>query len=427
MATTPRRTSRRLASWLGAALLALGAVAAPTAALAAGTPGGPATTGDSVYVGNRVGYSGTGIFPVWFAGAPTGDTPDAWAYCVEHDVDARNDVTGTIGNLNAFLGINYFTNPAVQNSVQWVLTHGFPTLSLTDLEKAVGISNLAKNDAIEATQYAIWRYTDLNFDASWRWETPNSEAVYWYLVNGANAHPGPVEVAAPATASITGPSASPRAGTIAGPFVVRTNQATARVSAGEIQLTDAAGVAIDAANVRDNQAVYLDLRERKTAGTTDVTVSATASGPTGQIVSVPLPENSVPTAEEHAQTIILTRASDSASTANLAVSWSAVKVTDPTVAPTESSSPSGPPTPGSPSPSPTNTAPSHTPSPGTPGSTPNESGAPGTPEGGQTPGTGIELPHTGASAPGIVAGIAALLLLLGAAGALTRRRTQRNG
>ncbi|MGB3374160.1 MAG: thioester domain-containing protein [Microbacterium sp.] len=143
-----------------------------------------------VWIEARQGYGGTGVFPVYMSAPADGTAPDpdGWAYCIEHNVDAETGIAARAGDTSSYLGGNNFKDDAVvQGRVLWVLAHSYPTLSLEDFGTAAGVPGISRNDAIEATQYAIWRYTDLSYDASWDWETDESKDAYWYLVNGANA------------------------------------------------------------------------------------------------------------------------------------------------------------------------------------------------------------------------------------------------
>lgn len=319
-AGAPRKATTRVGGWVAGALLALGAVIAPggiTAAAAAVEPG------DEVYVGAKQGYGGTGVFPIWSGGVQTGD-PDLWAYCIEHDVTARTARLGTVGDADSYLGENYYTGPAVQGKVLWVLVNSYPALSLEEFGAAAGVPGISRNDAIEATQYAIWRYTDLTFDAPWAWETPDSEAAYWYLVNGANASPGLSRDDLEVTASVTAPAAPQVAGTLVGPFTVNTNQSSVTVAVDPaVSVVDAAGAAVDTTAVVDGQQLYLDLRGTTAAGSATVRVTAAGSGSTGAVVSVPNTPGGTPTAEDHAQSIVLVAPSAATTTADAAVTWAA--------------------------------------------------------------------------------------------------------
>lgn len=281
-------------------------------------------SGDSVYIGSREGYSGTGIFPIWSSGVQSGD-PDFWAYCIEHDVSARTGRVGTVGDFDSFLGANHFTDPAIQGKVLWVLANSYPAVSLEELGALAGAPGISRNDAIEATQYAIWRYTDLNWDAAWAWETPDSEAAYWYLVNGANASPGLTREDLAVTATVSAPGAPQSAGSLVGPFTVGTDQASVSVAADPaVAITDAAGTAIDPSAVVDGQELYLDLRGTTTAGSATVGVAAVGSGSTGAVISVPNAPGGTATAGDHAQSIMLVAPRGTQTTAEATVAWAAL-------------------------------------------------------------------------------------------------------
>ncbi|WEK61683.1 MAG: VaFE repeat-containing surface-anchored protein [Candidatus Microbacterium colombiense] len=315
----------RVGRWVGASVLALGMLIAPTAASAA------VDAGDPVYVGSKQGYGGTGVFPIWSETPAVGD-PDFWAYCIEHDVSARTQLEGYVGNLDDYLGDNYVTDPAVQGKVLWVLAHSYPALTLEEFGAAAGVPDISRNDAIEATQYAIWRYTDLTFDAAWNWETPDSEAAYWHLVNGANANAGMTPADFEVTATIDAPAAAQTADSLVGPFVVHTSQPTVSVTVDPtVSLVDANGDAIASNAVVDGQELYLDLRGSTAAGSATVSVTATGSSATGKIISVPSSAAPTPTAENHAQTIILV-APSTATTADAAtVEWTTTAVAAPSI------------------------------------------------------------------------------------------------
>lgn len=283
-----------------------------------------------MYVGSRQGYGGTGVFPVW-ADTPVDlanpGVPEAWAYCIEHNVTARTHVTGNVGDVASYLGSNYFVDPAVQGKVFWVLAHSYPALSLGEFGAAIGRPAIARNDAIEATQYAIWRYTDLNYDAAWNWENADSEAAYWHLVNGANASPALTPADLEVTAGITAPAGPSVSGALVGPFVVSTNQAAVKVAVDPLfTLTDASGNPINPGNVHDGDALYLDLRGSTAAGTATVSVSAVGSSSTGKIISVPNPSGGPPTSGNHAQSIILVAPSTATTDADATVQWAAASV-----------------------------------------------------------------------------------------------------
>lgn len=314
--------SRRSAAWVAGALLALGAVVAPAGVTAA--TAAEVESGDAVYIGSREGYSGTGIFPIWSSGVQTGE-PDFWAYCIEHDVTARTGRVGSAGDIDSFLGTNHFTDPAIPGKVLWVLANSYPAVSLEELGAAAGAPGISRNDAIEATQYAIWRYTDLTWDAAWAWETPDSEAAYWYLVNGANASPGLTREDLAVTATVSAPGAPQSAGSLIGPFTVSTDQASVVASVDSaVVITDAAGAPVDPSAVVDGQELYLDLRGTTTAGSATVRVAAVGSGSTGAVISVPNTPGGTATEADHAQSIMLVAPQGTQTTAEATVAWAAL-------------------------------------------------------------------------------------------------------
>ncbi|MEU0688828.1 thioester domain-containing protein [Streptomyces uncialis] len=281
--------------------------------------------GSTVYIGGREGYSGTGVFPVHAdepANPGSPGEPTLWAYCLEHDVDALTGVNGTVGDLGSYLGANHFSDPTVQSKVLWVLAHSYPALSLTEFGTAAGVPGIGRNDAIEATQYAIWRYTDLDYDASWAWENTDSETAYRYLLAGANASTGMTPAEAATTLSISVPGTPQEAGTIVGPFVVTTNRATVSVSVDPAAtLTDQKGASLDPNSVVDGQALYLDLRGTNRSGTATITATAAGSAVTGHVVSVPTTPGGTPTAADHAQSVILVAPSDATTNAEAVARW----------------------------------------------------------------------------------------------------------
>ncbi|MEU4014933.1 VaFE repeat-containing surface-anchored protein [Microbacterium sp. NPDC028030] len=315
------KSAMRAGRWVAGAVLALGAVIAPVG-LGAATAA-EVEPGDAVYIGGKQGYGGTGVFPIWSGGVQTGE-PDYWAYCIEHDVTARTGLVGTAGDIDSYLGSNHFTDPAVTGKVLWVLANSYPAVSLEEFGAAAGVPAITRNDAIEATQYALWRYTDLTFDAAWAWETPDSEAAYWYLVNGANASPGLSPEDFGVTAAVTAPGAAQTAGTLVGPFVVSTNQTSVAVTVDPaLSVTDGNGTALDLSTVADGQELYLDLRGSTAAGSATVQVAAEGSSSTGTVISVPNTPGGTPTAADHAQSIILVAPDTTKTTAEATVQWAA--------------------------------------------------------------------------------------------------------
>ncbi|MDQ6522985.1 VaFE repeat-containing surface-anchored protein [Nocardioides sp. LHD-245] len=319
-------------TWVTGLVLALGAVVMPSLAPSASAASQPGA-GDTVWIGTLVqGHPGTRLHSVYSpvpADTSNPGTPDYWAYCIEHNVSAKTGTTGVAGNVSAFLGTNYYdTDPTVPGKVMWIVANSYPAISLSAFATAAGVPGLTQNDAIEAIQYAIWRYTDLTFDSNWNWagsdSEANAEAAYWYLIgkinDGNTLTPGSASV----TASVTAPAGAQQAGTLVGPFTVTTNQPTVGVTvAPGVPVTDAAGNPINVGAVANGQQLYLDLRASTTAGSATVTVTAQGAGGTGMTISVPSASGGTPTAGSHAQSLVLVAGSTATTTGSAAVTWTA--------------------------------------------------------------------------------------------------------
>ncbi|WP_456696883.1 VaFE repeat-containing surface-anchored protein [Aeromicrobium sp. P5_D10] len=327
-----RSVPRTAVAFLLAFIVSLALAMAGTQPSDAATP----EPGDSVYVGDVYEPDGSSLlFPVYLTPPADPDNPgepDFWAYCIEHDVSAQSERGAVVGNLNSFLGENYFTSAAVQGKVLWVLAHSYPAVSLADFRTAANIPGLTRDDIINATTTAIWRYTELTFDAPWAWVSPEAEAAYWYLVNGANASSGMTPGDFATTVTVTPPSGAQTSGTLVGPFTVNTNQASASVTvAPGFDLVDAAGNPINAAAVTDGQQIYLDLRTATSAGNATITATAKGSSGNGMVVSVPKTVGGTPTADNHAQSIIMVAAGKGTTTAEASTQWTAQATTEPSI------------------------------------------------------------------------------------------------
>lgn len=313
-----RHSTHRRASLAAASLLAAAAIGLASAGTAVA-----AEAGDTVYIGSTThGYAGTTLFEIHLDSPGTG-TPAFFAYCIEHEISPRTGTPAVVGDFSDFLGDNKLTDSVAQAKVRWVLAHSYPVLSLADFGAAAGVPGISLNDAVEATQYAIWRFSELDFDASWFWETEDSEDAYWYLVNGANDAGGLAAADLIVTASISAPG-SAAGDSLVGPFVVHTNQPVASVAASPAHpLTDSLGTPIDPDAVTDGQELYLDLRGVTAAGSTTITVTVPGVSGTGMILSVPSAGNDEATADDHAQTVILAALGTATTSESVQVQWAA--------------------------------------------------------------------------------------------------------
>ncbi|MDT0203416.1 VaFE repeat-containing surface-anchored protein [Nocardioides sp. AE5] len=284
--------------------------------------------GDTVHIGEAHYISGSAFLLPIYLTAPSDPNdpgePDFWAYCIEQAVSMRDDTTATVGELDSFIGTNYFTDPAVQAKVLWVLAHGYPALDLAEFAAEVNIPGLTRDEAISGMTTAIWRYTDVNYDASYHWISDNAEDVYWHLVNGANASTGLSADHFDTTVTITPPADAPVAGTLAGPWVVHTNKSSAQVSVDPaLTLVDATGAPVDASAVVDGQELYLDLSGTADGGSATLTATVRGSGATGMVTVAPSSTGGTPTSQDHAQSLILVAAADATTDARADIRWAA--------------------------------------------------------------------------------------------------------
>ena len=143
-----------------------------------------------VWVGNRHGNGGNGMTAVYNntpADLNNPGTPDYWAWCVEHNTSAKPNMAATVGDLGTYLGSNYLAGSAdIYSKVLWVVQNSYPAISLADFSANAEVS-LTENEAIEAVQYAVWRYTDLTSDADWSFDSANGRTAYRYLLGQINA------------------------------------------------------------------------------------------------------------------------------------------------------------------------------------------------------------------------------------------------
>lgn len=297
---------------------------------------------DNVWIGQRVGPSGLGMFPVYLQ-TPTDPAnpgePDYWAYCIEHDVHARAYRGGQVGGDDDFAGENYYqSDPTVPGKVRWILTYGYPALSLEEFASATNVPGLTEDQAITAMQTAIWAFTDLPFIphdwASWYDNDDNVQNENWqqisdayeYLIAGVEGSDGgitPEDLAV--TASVLAPTDPQEAPSLVGPFIVQTNQPVATVTVDPaFALVDVGGNPVDADSVVDGQELYLDLRDSDAPGSATVSVSVDGASGTGLVLTVPLAAGETYPEDEydHWQTLMLVAASTARTTAQASVQWS---------------------------------------------------------------------------------------------------------
>src|SRR4051812_17091441 len=228
-----RLPTRRPIRWAGVLAL-LGAAALTAVAVAGGTAGAADTPAKVDHFGTTtIRLNGTvNGFPTPAGGIgwafliflqPVGGGPLITTYCIDiYDQAPKGaDYTGTTWAASG--------RPNLPE-IQWVLTHGAP---LADLAAASG-TTLTSEEAIAATQAAIWHYSDAFALTSYNHTTDPVRTTgpvitaYNYLVNGAagSTLPEPGNQ----TLSLTPASSTGAAGSSIGPITVQSSGGPATLS-----------------------------------------------------------------------------------------------------------------------------------------------------------------------------------------------------
>lgn len=145
------------------------------------------------------------------------------AYCIDLATEAR---------LGARMVADSWANHPTKNGsfagasarINWILHNSFPAIPVDTLERAAGISDLSKEEAVTATQSAIWYFSD---GYSLRGKTDDVTTLYHYLTGPANK--GLPTEPSPAL-DIDGADARSQPNGDFGPFLVRTTAESVAVS-----------------------------------------------------------------------------------------------------------------------------------------------------------------------------------------------------
>ena len=230
----------------------------------------------------------------WLIGLRTpGSHNDLWTYCIQKTVELDTSETYDEHDLTDAADLTHI-DPQHLEGIKWILNNSYPRLDLGRLKAASGVQHLDKDEAVEATQAAIW---SLSEDGRTGLDTnaKQDQAVidlYSYLVaaatNPVNLHSTPPQASLSFTQT---PTAVPRAGAKVG------FKLTSGTSAGSIsvsladphqtgaKLVDAAGKAVAAdATFKVGNTVYVQLPNAPTSGGVTLTASGTVSGiPAGEV------------------------------------------------------------------------------------------------------------------------------------------------
>ncbi|MBS2534114.1 thioester domain-containing protein [Catenulispora sp. NF23] len=330
-----------------------------------------------------------------------GASGDLWTYCIQETVELRTHETYDEHDWTSEsqrIGID----TQHLEGIKWILNNSFPQVDLSTLDGTAGVSSLTDEEAVAATQAAIWTFSDatgkLKLDAA---NEPDAKVVslYNWLMTQATGHMN--DSGSPQASLTIAPAskATPQAGSkvafqlasnTSGSFISVTLADPAKTGA---KLVDVNGKALDPkATFKSGDTVYVQLPNTPTKGDVHLIASGTVSDIEAGRVFVS--HDGKPS-----QNLILAQAQSTPVSATTDVSWA--PATTPPTSPPSTSPTSSPSTAPSTHPSTTTTTPSSTAS--TPAATPRTTAA--TPTGG--------LAHTGAGDTVPLAGGALALLAAG--------------
>ncbi|WP_068687612.1 thioester domain-containing protein [Thermobifida halotolerans] len=389
-----RRALTSFASAAAAATLAFGLSAAPAAA----EPEAPSNSTQAQYTDNilkglNLEFEGHDPSRAYLFKLKIGE--DAWvpAYCIDLDTRILDKAYYQEGEWSEYPGEGVFAD-SQPGKVLWILQNSYPEVDSATLGEEAGIDGLTDEQAMSATQAAIWHFSNgakLSKD-----NNANVLALYGYLLEKAE------EVQqAPASLTITPDEASGEAGNPIGEFTVATNADSVSLEL----TTETEGVQIldieahEINEIHDGQIFTVHVPEDAPDG------EATVTGTAQTVVQLGRLFKGVEDQEE-TQTLITAGAGETEATAEVTITWTAKKPGEsPSPTPSVTESPSLPPE-ESPSPNPSETE-SPSPKP--------------TPPADDKPG----LPVTGAALGGLIA--AAVVAVGGGGAAMFLARKRRSG
>ena len=309
-AVLPRRPARLAAVALVSGLVAAGALAGATSAVAeegtrteggaTATIGGLKTYGDAVIHGaDGDRQVSAGLFEMSVEGGGTLQT-----YCVDIDNPTQK---GARYQETPWSGTSLGANKA-SGRIHWILRNSYPQVNdLAALAAKAGATGLTEQDAAAGTQVAIWRYSD---GADVEALNPRAERLADYLERTARAAVEPQ-----ASLRLDPPAVSGHPGERLGPVTVHTTADSVTVAppaaatANGVTVVDTHGKPITSA--ADGSRIYFDVPEDTAAGSASLTVQASTSVPVGRAF----------VSDSRSQTQILAGSSESTVSATATADW----------------------------------------------------------------------------------------------------------
>ena len=288
------------------------------------------------------GHVETNLFTVHTSASKEGAIK---AYCIELDVDIKYESDLRVGDWKDFPGTNKFKdNAEIQSKVAWIAQRSYPQTDMAELTKASGIAGLTEQEAITATQAAIWHFTN---DYKWlglanadQATTTRVEKLFTYLTGQTNT--GLKESKQPTVEAETGGITFTRSengseGKV-GPIRFKSSQATFKLTSElKYELINAQGAKVDLNAVPADTDLYLKVPADMTSGEQEFKGSVTGSVYAGKLL---ITKDAV-AGGPHGQTIIIGSNKEVTTEIQGKISWSVTQQT-PTPEPTPTPTPTPP-------------------------------------------------------------------------------------
>ena len=284
------------------------------------------------------GHVETNLFTVHTSASKEGAIK---AYCIELDVDIKYESDLRVGDWKDFPGTNKFKdNAEIQSKVAWIAQRSYPQTDMAELIKSSGIAGLTEQEAITATQAAIWHFTN---DYKWlglanadQATTARAEKLFTYLTGQANT--GLKESKQPTVETETGNITFTRSENSSegkvGPIRFKSSQATFKLTSElKYELINAQGAKVDLNAVPADTDLYLKVPADTTSGEQEFKGSVTGSVYAGKLL---ITKDAV-AGGSHGQTIIIGSNKEVTTEIQGKISWSVTQQTpspEPTPTPT---------------------------------------------------------------------------------------------
>jgi TQXA domain-containing protein len=275
------RARRRGFATLTAAstVLALGLTATPAAADEPDEErrGASGEYTHNVESGHQVSMDGTTIGTTIF-GLTLHDGTVLSTYCIDFETPIRSNAKYIEDDWANYPGKGDFTEPG---KVHWILQNSYPQVDVDSLAENTGVEGLTADDALAATQAAIWHFSNgKNLDEGSA--TEQVDALYHHLIENAEDLPQSEE---PEPSLAFDPAeAEGLAGEIVGEFSVATNAGTVDLvldGPEGLEIVDMEGNPLD--SVGDGDVFGVQVPEGAEPGEATVSGAASASVEVGRL------------------------------------------------------------------------------------------------------------------------------------------------